>query len=93
MPLGRVCRVLVKFKEGYLTDYEDRVVCNNLIRRKSHVLLREETLGDILGKFYQEPKFSQIENVIQTALKIGSIEQLIKKTNSMVSSEIITLEK
>ena len=52
-------------------------------RRKSSTLQREEALGNNLGEFYNLPNFAQMENVIETAKKIGSIDKVVAKANSL----------
>jgi len=43
--------------------------------------------------YYELEDFSRVEQTAKYANKIGSIEKLLKKTTSLISSENIVLEK
>ena len=47
LPLGRVCRVLQTWKHHYMSEHEDRVIGDNLHRRRSTTVSREIILTKI----------------------------------------------
>jgi len=91
LPLGRVCRVLQTWKHHYMREHEERVVGDNLHRRRSTTVAREVMLTEILTKFYELDCFSQFEQVIPTCLKIGSINKIISNTDALLK-ETVQLE-
>ena len=92
MPLSRVCRTLKIWKHGFLQEHEERVADDNMHRRKSVTIAREEALGEILGEFYELDPFSQIDSVIDTCKKIGNIGKMLSKTKEFAQAETVTLE-
>jgi len=84
MPLSRICRVLKKFKHHYLAEHEERVQNNNLHRRRSTTVQRENILSGILDDFTNLPYYEQLETVVKTASEIGNIGKLISKSDSLM---------
>ena len=87
LPLSRVCRVLVSWKHNYLKEYEERVKNDNMHRRKSTTIARETALNEILDNYYKMTYPTQIEELVSTCLKIGSINKMISKTNNFISAQ------
>ena len=85
MPLSRICRVLKKFKHSYLLDHEERVHNNNLHKRRSTTIQREDMLCDILEKFHNLPYFEQLESVPNFAAKNGNIGKMISKSDTLIT--------
>ena len=52
MPLPHICRTLRTFKHFYLSEYEERVVNNNLHRRRAITLAREEDEDHGKNEYY-----------------------------------------
>jgi len=68
-----------------MSDHEERIVGDNLHRRRSITISREVILTKILTDFYQLDCFSQFEQVIPTCLQIGSINKIISQTETLLT--------
>ena len=87
MPLSRICRVLKTFKHKYLGEHEDRVHNNNLHKRRSTTVQRENILGGLLDKFNDLPYHEQLESVVKTAIEIGNIGKLVSQSDSLINEK------
>ena len=92
MLLPRICRTLKTFKHFYLSEHEERVVNNNLHRRRAITLAREEALVTLLDRFYQLGRDEQLSSVIKTCFDIGSISKVVSKTTFFINNELVDLE-
>ena len=86
------CRKLKTWKHAFLEEYEERVGNDNMHRRKSITIVREEALVEILGEFYDLDPFSQIDQVIDTCQKIGNISKMLSKAKDFAQAETVSLE-
>ena len=93
MPLSRICSILKQFKHKYLEEHEEHVYNNNLNRRRSTTVQRENILSNLMDAFNNKPYFEQLESVVETAFKIGNIEKLVSKSDSLITEKTVNYNK
>ena len=76
LPQEKAFMKIRDLKHHYIKQHEDRAVNNNLNRRKSCVIDREEKLHAILTNYYDLSTAQQMETVIDTAFEIGSLRKV-----------------
>ena len=91
LPLKSAFRVIRDFHEDFLEKHEEALVNNNMNRRRSKVIERENALGEILDRFNDLTTDEQIESVIETAFEIGSLGKM--KIAQKTLDQSINLEK
>ena len=74
-----------------MAKHEEAMVNNNMNRRKSQVIERENALGDILDTFHNLTPQEQKESVIETAFEIGNLGKMKFAEKNL--EESLTLEE
>ena len=59
-----------------MAKHEEAMVNNNMNRRRSNVVQRENALGDIMENFHSLSPEEQKESVIETAFEIGNLGKM-----------------
>ena len=88
LPFARICKVIKKFKENALKNHANYTLNDNIRKRKSIVLQREEKLHEILNDFHNLEYEVQINSVIDFAFKIGNMKNILSISNSVENSSV-----
>ena len=91
LPTKSAFRVIRQFKTEFNQKHEEAMVNNNMNRRRSAVVMRENALGEILDQYNFLSTEEQLESVIETAYEIGSLGKM--KTAEKHLEDSIQLEE
>ena len=86
---SKICKVLKTFKENALKNHANYTLNDNVRKRKSIVLDREEKLQEILYEFHELDYDIQLESVIDYAYTIGNIKNNLAASKSIENSSNI----
>ena len=68
--------------------HEEKIVNDQMNKRKKRALNRENMLKDILDNFYDSPYEKQLSSTISTAYEIGNISTILKISSATFTSNI-----
>ena len=76
--------------------HEEKIVNDQMNKRKKRALDRENLLKDILDNFYDSPYEKQLSSTISTAYEIGNISRILNISSAAFTlniSPVITTEE
>ena len=76
LPFGRALRVVKEFKCDFLVKLEEAVTNDNLNRRRSSTVTREQKIKMMLDEYAKKYLNGQLESAVELAFQIGSLEKI-----------------
>ena len=88
LSFNRTCGIIKEFKVHFIQMHEEKIVNDQMNKRKKRALDRENLLKDILDNFYDSPYEKQLSSTISTAYEIGNISRILNISSAAFTSNI-----